>query len=311
MPFALPHTAGRRGPGATDGRAAAALGRHRRRRRRRCDLDALTPGSADGWAAYPAGVVWALREAGHPVAGADVHSTRRCRRGAGLSSSAALEVVVALALNDLYELGLPRLELARLCQRAENVYVGVPSGIMDQTASALLRRRATRCSSTPATSPRSRSPSTWPPRACAAGRRHPGQARAQRRRVRQAAGRLRDGRPPLLGVDALRDVPYDGLDAALTRLGDEDGRPPASGTSSPRTTASRRSACWSRATRGDRPGADRRPRLAARRLPGLLPRAGPGRRHGPRAPARSARRMTGGGFGGSAIVLAEAPTSTR
>lgn len=100
------------------------------------DAAALAPGAGGGWAAYPAGVVWALREAGHLVGGADVHLTSTVPTGAGLSSSAALEVVVALALNDLYELGLTGPELARVAQRAENAFVGVPCGIMDQTASA-------------------------------------------------------------------------------------------------------------------------------------------------------------------------------
>ncbi|SED20949.1 galactokinase [Streptomyces sp. TLI_105] len=100
------------------------------------DVEALEPLSGGGWAAYPAGVVWALREAGHPVAGADVHLTSTVPTGAGLSSSAALEVVTALALNDLFGLGLSRPELARLAQRAENAFVGVPCGVMDQMASA-------------------------------------------------------------------------------------------------------------------------------------------------------------------------------
>ncbi|MFD3332336.1 galactokinase [Streptomyces sp. NPDC058700] len=100
------------------------------------EVDALEPLSGGGWAAYPAGVVWALREAGHPVTGADVHLTSTVPTGAGLSSSAALEVVTALALNDLFELGLSRPELARLAQRAENGFVGVPCGVMDQMASA-------------------------------------------------------------------------------------------------------------------------------------------------------------------------------
>ncbi|MEF9883398.1 galactokinase [Streptomyces sp. P9-A4] len=99
-------------------------------------VDALEPLSGGGWAAYPAGVVWALREAGHPVTGADVHLTSTVPTGAGLSSSAALEVVTALALNDLFGLGLTRAEIARLAQRAENAFVGVPCGVMDQMASA-------------------------------------------------------------------------------------------------------------------------------------------------------------------------------
>ncbi|MER6099471.1 galactokinase [Streptomyces sp. NPDC001728] len=99
-------------------------------------VDALKPLSGTGWAAYPAGAVWALREAGHPVTGADVHLTSTVPTGAGLSSSAALEVVTALALNDLFELGLTRPEIARLAQRAENDFVGVPCGVMDQMVSA-------------------------------------------------------------------------------------------------------------------------------------------------------------------------------
>ena len=98
--------------------------------------DSLEPLSGGGWAAYPAGVVWALREAGHPVTGADIHLTSTVPTGAGLSSSAALEVVTALALNDLFGLGLSRPGLARLAQRAENAFVGVPCGVMDQMASA-------------------------------------------------------------------------------------------------------------------------------------------------------------------------------
>ncbi|MFF5427514.1 MULTISPECIES: galactokinase [unclassified Streptomyces] len=98
--------------------------------------DTLAPLSGGGWAAYPAGVVWALRAAGHPVTGADVHLASTVPTGAGLSSSAALEVVTALALNDLFGLGLSRPELARIAQRAENAFVGVPCGVMDQMASA-------------------------------------------------------------------------------------------------------------------------------------------------------------------------------
>ncbi|MEV5972601.1 galactokinase [Streptomyces sp. NPDC051921] len=100
------------------------------------DVAALEPGAQGGWAAYPAGVVWVLREAGHPVTGADVHLASTVPTGAGLSSSAALEVVVALALDDLYGLGLSRSELAVVAQRAENGFVGVPCGVMDQMASA-------------------------------------------------------------------------------------------------------------------------------------------------------------------------------
>ncbi|MFG2908903.1 galactokinase [Kitasatospora sp. NPDC048286] len=102
-------------------------------------VDDLAPGSVSGWAGYPAGVVWALREAGHPVGGADLRLDSDVPSGAGLSSSAALECVVAAAYNDLYGLGIPAAELAVLAQRAENAFVGVPCGIMDQMASTCCR----------------------------------------------------------------------------------------------------------------------------------------------------------------------------
>ncbi|EST24554.1 galactokinase [Streptomyces niveus] len=135
MPLALPHTTVAAVSRRTDGvlrvhsadvpGGVVALG-----------TDDLVPLTETGWPAYPAGVVWALREAGHTVPGADIHLTSTVPTGAGLSSSAALEVVTALALNDLYELGLTGPELAVLAQRAENEFVGVPCGIMDQMASA-------------------------------------------------------------------------------------------------------------------------------------------------------------------------------
>ncbi|AZM53715.1 galactokinase [Streptomyces sp. WAC 01529] len=135
LPLALPHTAVAAVARRTDG----VLRLHS------ADIDAplaevrvdeLTPLSDGGWAAYPAGVVWALRDAGHPVTGADLHLSSTVPTGAGLSSSAALEVVTALALDELFGLGLTRPELAVLAQRAENAFVGVPCGVMDQTASA-------------------------------------------------------------------------------------------------------------------------------------------------------------------------------
>ncbi|TDC47453.1 galactokinase [Jiangella ureilytica] len=93
------------------------------------------PGEVTGWAAYVAGVFWALRDAGHDVPGADVTIDSTVPTGAGLSSSHALEVAVAVTLNDLHGLGLDRTTLALLVQRAENQYVGAPTGTMDQMAS--------------------------------------------------------------------------------------------------------------------------------------------------------------------------------
>jgi alditol oxidase len=90
-----------------------------------------------GWSAYLVGTVWAMREAGVAVAGFDVVVDGEVPMGAGLSSSAALECAVALAVNDLCDAGLDRLQLARAGQRAENDVVGAPVGIMDQLAALL------------------------------------------------------------------------------------------------------------------------------------------------------------------------------
>ncbi|GHD34420.1 galactokinase [Streptomyces galbus] len=312
MPFALPHTAvaavARRDDGVlrlhsedVEGGVAELA------------LDGLAPGTDRDWTAYPAGVVWALREAGHAVAGADVHLASTVPAGAGLSSSAALEVVVALALNDLYELGLQRWQLARLCQRAENVYVGAPTGIMDQTASACCEEGHALFLDT-----RDLSQRQIPFDLAAEGMR----LLVVDTRVKHAHnegeyGKRRSGceqGAALLGVDALRDVPFEGLDAALARL---------------RTEAA------------DAPEAEEIVRLVrhvvtedhrVERVVSLLT-SGETRAIGPvlteghaslrddfrvscpeldlvvdtaLAAGALGARMTGGGFGGSAIVLAEA-----
>ena len=94
----------------------------------------LAPGRVADWAAYPAGMAWALRSAGHRVGGANLAVDADLPAGAGLSSSAALECATGLALAGLYRLAVPRPELAALGRRAENDFVGVPTGLMDQLA---------------------------------------------------------------------------------------------------------------------------------------------------------------------------------
>ncbi|HZG91320.1 MAG TPA: galactokinase family protein, partial [Pseudonocardia sp.] len=106
------------------------------------DLDAVGPGSPAGWGGYAAGVLWALRAAGHPVRGLDLLVTDTVPLGAGLSSSAAVECATALAADDLFDLGLGgsttgRQELAAACVRAENEVVGAATGGMDQAVALL------------------------------------------------------------------------------------------------------------------------------------------------------------------------------
>jgi galactokinase len=102
-------------------------------------------GALRGWAAYPLGLAWALGEFGADLAavpGVDLLIDSNVPVGAGLSSSAAIESAVALALNEVWQLGLSRQTLALVGQRAENEVVGAPTGIMDQSASLLGRQDA-------------------------------------------------------------------------------------------------------------------------------------------------------------------------
>jgi galactokinase len=98
-------------------------------------LSGLAPGQVTGWAAYPAGVAWALEAAGYPVPDACVAIDSDLPVGAGLSSSAALECATALALAALAGVEIPRADLVTIARRAENEFVGVPTGVMDQSAS--------------------------------------------------------------------------------------------------------------------------------------------------------------------------------
>jgi galactokinase len=134
LPFAIPQAAYLAASPRTDGRW----------RLRSVDLDdtvelgpeELTPG-APGWHSYLAGVVWALREAGFAVGGADLVLTSDVPLGAGLSSSAAIECAALAALADLNDLRIEPMDRAKLARVAENAYVGAPTGLLDQAASTL------------------------------------------------------------------------------------------------------------------------------------------------------------------------------
>lgn len=87
------------------------------------------------WALYPLGVAWTMRE--DAKGGFDAYFVSDVPVGAGLSSSAAIECCIGVALNEIWSAGLSKQEIALLGQKAENVVVGAPTGIMDQTASML------------------------------------------------------------------------------------------------------------------------------------------------------------------------------
>ncbi len=100
-------------------------------------VDELAPGRLDGWPAYPLGMAWSLARAGYRPGGTSIAIDADLPAGAGLSSSAALECAVGLALADLHGLRVVRPELVRLASKAENEFVGAPTGIMDQSAALL------------------------------------------------------------------------------------------------------------------------------------------------------------------------------
>jgi galactokinase len=97
------------------------------------DISKVKPGLKGEWERYALGVLWALGV----NEGVDLLIDGHVPLGAGLSSSAALECSVATAMNHLFDLGFNLEELARLTQKAENQYVGVPCGIMDQSVSLM------------------------------------------------------------------------------------------------------------------------------------------------------------------------------
>ena len=97
------------------------------------DLQTLAPN--DSWADYPLGVAKVLHDTGFPVAGFEANFSSNLPLGAGLSSSAAIEVSMAVLLTRLFNFEVPPIDLARLCRKAENEYVGVSCGLLDQVSS--------------------------------------------------------------------------------------------------------------------------------------------------------------------------------
>ena len=97
------------------------------------DVANLAPKTGEPWTRYPIGVLWSLEIS----SGLDILIDGKVPLGAGLSSSAALECAVAIAINKLFDLGFSLPELARAAQKGENIYVGMPCGIMDQSVSLM------------------------------------------------------------------------------------------------------------------------------------------------------------------------------
>jgi galactokinase len=132
--------------------AGASIDAHARDLDEHDEFPLASPGRADGWRAFVRGVVAELARAGQPLRGAHVEISGDLPRGAGLSSSAALEVALCLALTALGRDGRPsgnaperppdgpsggelqRMELAKLCSRVENEWVGAHTGLLDQIA---------------------------------------------------------------------------------------------------------------------------------------------------------------------------------
>jgi galactokinase len=184
------------------------------------DTAAFEPGGVEGWAAYVAGVVWALREDGHTPPGARLAIASDVPLGAGLSSSAALECAVLTALVELGHLPVPVQRRPSLAQRAENVYVGMPCGIMDQSAATLCREghalfldcRSLATEHIPF-DVAARGLAVLVVDTCAPHRHVTGEY-ASRRASCEAAAKALD-------IPALRDLDVAGLPAALDRLDDD------------------------------------------------------------------------------------------
>ncbi|MDO5533911.1 MAG: galactokinase [Propionibacteriaceae bacterium] len=183
------------------------------------EVEDPTPGE-HAWWGYVAGVVWALRERGHQIGPVTAVLDSEVPVGGGLSSSAAIESATVLALDAHEGLGLSPEEMAEVAQAAENDFLGVPTGPMDQRASLwcrtdhalLLDCRDLSTTHIPFALPESLTlalVNTRSPHVLADGH------YAQRRDACAAAART-------LGVRALRDIGPDDLPDALARLDDDE-----------------------------------------------------------------------------------------
>lgn len=96
----------------------------------------------DDWANYPKGVIKMIEDEGYKLKGFEAVFEGNIPNGAGLSSSASIELVTAVAINGVFNLSIDRIKLIKLCQKAENTFVGVNCGIMDQFAVGMGKKDA-------------------------------------------------------------------------------------------------------------------------------------------------------------------------
>ena len=269
------------------------------------DLDAIGP-RAGGMAAYVAGTAWALAEAGIPTRGLRGILASSLPRASGLSSSAALELAAAWALA-ADPAAIPPLELARICQRAENAYVGVNCGLMDQFASAcgvagagmLLDCRSLdwRPVALPLATHTLVVVHTGSPRSLSAS-----QYNARRAQCEAAAAALAVDDP---GIRSLRDVTEAMLPAVATRVDGETLRrcrhvvtENARVAASIEALAAGDLAAVGRAWAGSHASLREDFEVVSPELDALVDIAG-------RVPGVAAARMTGAGFGGCTVNLVE------
>ncbi|MET3807540.1 galactokinase [Nakamurella sp. UYEF19] len=181
----------------------------------------IQPSEGDvDWTDYVYGVFWALTQSGRTLGGVDLAVDSNVPVGAGLSSSAALECAVGLALSTVHGYDVPLPEIARLAQRAENVYVGMPCGLMDQMASATCQAGsvlffdvgADTCENIPFDTAAS-GLSVLVIDTKAHHELADGEYAKRRASCEQAAAQL--------GLKSLRDIEFDGLADALSRLDDD------------------------------------------------------------------------------------------
>jgi galactokinase len=137
-PGGEPAPGGRRAPGTGRTRGGARVHAYARDLNERDEFALAAPERASGWRAFVRGTIAELARAGFPLVGASLQISGQLPPGAGLSSSAALEVALCLALIELGGGGaskLDRTDIARLCSRVENTWVGAHTGLLDQLAS--------------------------------------------------------------------------------------------------------------------------------------------------------------------------------